>query len=64
MPVFVCSDLHLGEPLGARMFSDNAQGLRFAELCELVARTSGELVLLGDIFDLTAAMPPRRRSSS
>jgi UDP-2,3-diacylglucosamine pyrophosphatase LpxH len=60
MPVFVCSDLHLGEPLGARMFHDNAQGLRFAELCELVARTGGELVLLGDIFDLTAAMPPRR----
>jgi UDP-2,3-diacylglucosamine pyrophosphatase LpxH len=58
MGIFVCSDLHLGEPGGARMFFDGEQGLRFAELCAQVAKTGGELVLLGDIFDLTAATPP------
>ena len=60
MSLFVCSDLHLGEPGSARMFFDGAQGLRFAELCTEVARSGGELVLLGDIFDLTASTPPAK----
>lgn len=60
MPLFVCSDLHLGESGGARMFFDAEQGMRFAELCALVAKTEGELILLGDVFDLTAAAPPRK----
>jgi UDP-2,3-diacylglucosamine pyrophosphatase LpxH len=35
--------------------------MRFADLCSLVSRTAdAELVLLGDIFDLTASMPPAR----
>jgi UDP-2,3-diacylglucosamine pyrophosphatase LpxH len=59
MAIFVVSDLHLGDAGLARMFHDQSQGLRFADLCTHVARTPGsELVLLGDIFDLTAAMPP------
>src|SRR6266705_2481746 len=57
--LFVVSDLHLGETGLARMFHDQSQGMRFAELCSLVARTpDSELVLLGDIFDVTASLPP------
>ena len=61
MAIFVISDLHLGDAGLARLFHDQSQGLRFADLCTHVARTPGsELVLLGDIFDLTAAIPPKR----
>jgi len=58
--LFVASDLHLGETGLARMFHDHSQGMRFAELCSFVARTpDSELLLLGDIFDVTASLPPR-----
>src|SRR2546430_317723 len=61
MALFVVSDLHLGESTLASMFRDPVQGLRFADLCAGIARNSeNELVLLGDIFDLTAAHPPRK----
>src|SRR5690349_3518313 len=59
--LFVVSDLHLGESGLARMFHDQSQGMRFADLCSLVARTpDSELLLLGDIFDVTASLPPAR----
>ena len=59
--LFVVSDLHLGETGLARMFHDHSQGMRFAELCSVVARTpDSELLLLGDIFDVTASIPPAR----
>src|ERR1700686_378764 len=61
MPLFVVSDLHLGESTLATMFRDPEQGHRFAELCAGVAGgPDNELVLLGDIFDLTAAHPPHK----
>src|SRR5256885_13456224 len=61
MPLYAVSDLHLGDSSLARMFHDQSQGLRFAEMCSHVARhDDGELILLGDIFDLTAAYPPAR----
>src|SRR3954462_10903229 len=61
MPLYVVSDLHLGEGTLASMFRDSEQGLRFAELCANIAREpESELVLLGDIFDVTAACPPRK----
>ena len=60
MSLFVCSDLHLGEAGSARMFHDPVQGKALAGLCAEVARRSGELILAGDIFDVTAAMPPAR----
>jgi len=59
--LFAVSDLHLGETGLARMFHDQSQGMRFAELCSFVARTpDSELLLLGDIFDVTASLPPAR----
>ena len=65
MSLFVVSDLHLGETNVASMFRDGDQGLRFADLCAHVARTpDSELILLGDVFDLTAAMPPPRGLST
>ena len=64
MALFVVSDLHLCETGLARMFHDQEQGQRFAELCEEVAKTNSELVLLGDIFDLTAATPPAKGMSA
>jgi UDP-2,3-diacylglucosamine pyrophosphatase LpxH len=61
MALFVVSDLHLGESALASMFRDGEQGVRFADLCaQVAADPAGELVLLGDIFDLTAAVPPRK----
>src|SRR3954447_10859978 len=43
------------------MFRDEDQGKRFAELCDKVAHDpDSELVLLGDIFDVTAACPPHK----
>src|SRR4051794_9298047 len=59
--LYIISDLHLGESTLVSMFQDDDQGQRLAELCAQVARDpDGELVLLGDIFDLTAACPPRK----
>src|SRR5437762_1909424 len=61
MALFVVSDLHLGESTLASMFRDPEQGLRFADLCAGIARNpENEPVLLGDIFDLTAAHPPHK----
>jgi len=61
MPLFVASDLHLGETTLACMFRDAEQGHRFADLCVGIGRDpDNELVLLGDIFDLTAAHPPAK----
>ena len=61
MALYVVSDLHLGESTLASMFRDDDQGRRFTEVCERVAsEPDGELVLLGDIFDLTAACPPHK----
>ena len=55
------SDLHLGEAGGARMFHDATQGQRLADLCAALKSEDGaELVLLGDIFDLTSLQPPKR----
>jgi UDP-2,3-diacylglucosamine pyrophosphatase LpxH len=63
--LFVVSDLHLGENLVASMFRDGDQGMRFADLCAHVARTpDSELVMVGDVFDLTAAIPPPRGLST
>src|SRR4051812_47169054 len=43
------------------MFRDEDQGRQLAELCGQVARDGdGELILLGDILDLTAACPPHK----
>lgn len=61
MALYVISDLHIGDSAVAPMFRDEDQGKRFAELCEKVARDpESELVLLGDIFDITAACPPHK----
>ena len=61
MALFVVSDMHLGESTLAAMFRDGEQGHRFADLCTAIGRNpENELVLLGDIFDLTAAHPPRK----
>jgi UDP-2,3-diacylglucosamine pyrophosphatase LpxH len=60
MPTFVCSDLHLGVADSARLFHDPQQGRALEALCEEVRRRQGELVLAGDIFDVTAAQPPKR----
>jgi UDP-2,3-diacylglucosamine pyrophosphatase LpxH len=59
--LYVISDLHLGERTLVSMFRDEVQGRRLAELCTHVVREpDSELVLLGDIFDVTAACPPRK----
>src|SRR5258706_15521284 len=61
MALFVVSDMHLGESTLACMFRAPDQGARFADLCAGIAKgEDNELVLLGDIFDLTAAHPPRK----
>ena len=53
MTLYVVSDLHLGEGTLARMFRDEDQGRRFTEVCDRVSgEADGELVLLGDVFDL------------
>src|SRR5438105_7831583 len=65
MALFVVSDLHLGESTLASMFRDAEQGMRFADLCAGIASTKdAELVLLGDVFDLTAARPPAKGLTS
>lgn len=58
--MFVLSDLHLDEEGQARLFHDDRQGAKLATLCERMARDGGEVVLLGDVFDLTAMNPPAR----
>ena len=58
--VYVISDLHLDENDDARLFRDDRQGRALASLCEQIAHDGGELVLLGDIFDLTAMTPPEK----
>jgi UDP-2,3-diacylglucosamine pyrophosphatase LpxH len=58
--VYVISDLHLDENEDARLFRDDWQGRALASLCEQIARDGAELVLLGDIFDLTAMTPPKK----
>ena len=61
MPLYVVSDLHLGESSLASMFRDSEQGHRFAELCAGIGRNpDSELILLGDIFDVTAGCPPHK----
>ena len=61
MALYIVSDLHLGENTLVSMFRDEEQGQRLADLCAHVAREpDGELVLLGDILDVTAACPPRK----
>jgi UDP-2,3-diacylglucosamine pyrophosphatase LpxH len=61
MNLFAVSDLHLGAAGLARIFHDQLQGWRMADLASYVARSAdAELILLGDIFDLTAAIPPAR----
>ncbi|TMA28359.1 MAG: hypothetical protein E6J78_06865 [Deltaproteobacteria bacterium] len=60
MGLFVVSDLHLAERALASMFHDEEQGQRLADLCAEIAKgDDNELILLGDIFDLTAAHPPK-----
>ncbi|TMB06499.1 MAG: hypothetical protein E6J64_08000 [Deltaproteobacteria bacterium] len=58
--LFVLSDLHLDEEGQARLFRDDRQGAKLASLCERVVRDDAEVVLLGDVFDLTAMNPPAR----
>ena len=61
MALYVVSDLHLGESSLVSMFRDEDQGRRLAELCaHVAAEPDSELVLLGDILDVTAACPPRK----
>lgn len=57
--LWVLSDLHLADASVAPMFHEERQGAALASLCERVAsEKDGELVLLGDVFDLTAMNPP------
>ncbi len=59
MTLFAASDLHLGLSAVAHMFNDARQGRTLADLCDRVLKArDGELLLPGDIFDLTALRPP------
>jgi UDP-2,3-diacylglucosamine pyrophosphatase LpxH len=59
--VTAISDLHLADAGGARMFHDATQGQRLADLCtELTGDEGSELVLVGDVFDLTSMQPPKK----
>ena len=60
MAVYVVSDLHLDEDGESRLFRDDRQGTALASLCERIAREHAELVLLGDVFELTGMTPPER----
>ena len=60
MAIYVISDLHLDANDDARLFRDDRQGRALASLCERIAGEGAELVLLGDIFDLTAMIPPEK----
>jgi UDP-2,3-diacylglucosamine pyrophosphatase LpxH len=58
--VYVISDLHLDGERESLLFHDERQGVGLASLCERIARENAELVLLGDIFELTGMTPPDR----
>lgn len=61
MALWVMSDFHLADASTVAMFDEGMQGKRMAALCERIAgEGEGELVLLGDIVDLTAMQPPPR----
>lgn len=60
MAIYVVSDLHLDEDDGSRLFRDDRQGARLADLCRRATEERAELVLLGDTFDLTSMTPPAR----
>jgi UDP-2,3-diacylglucosamine pyrophosphatase LpxH len=60
MTIYVVSDLHLDEDDGSRLFRDERQGARLADLCRRATEERAELVLLGDSFDLTSMTPPAR----
>ena len=60
MAIYVISDLHLDEVGDSRLFRDDRQGLALASLCDRIAREDAELVLLGDIFELTGMTPLQR----
>ena len=61
MTLWVLSDLHLGDATVAPMFREDRQGKCVEALCARIeAEGDGELVLLGDVFDLTAMRPPQR----
>jgi UDP-2,3-diacylglucosamine pyrophosphatase LpxH len=58
--LWVLSDLHLSDDSVAPMFDEERQGLALERLCARIEAEKGELVLLGDVFDLTAMTPPSR----
>lgn len=61
MAIWAASDLHLDEDGGARLFDDERQGRALERLCARVLEDpAGELVLLGDTFDLTSMLSPAR----
>ena len=60
MALYVISDLHVDEDGDSLLFRDERQGAAIAGLCERIAREHAELVLLGDIFELTGMTPPER----
>ena len=61
MTLWVLSDLHLGDATVAPMFHEERQGKAIEALCARIeAEGNGELVLLGDVFDLTGMTPPKR----
>ncbi len=63
MPTYALSDLHLDDGRSpGRLYDDDEQGRALADLCARIADgpDGGELVLLGDAFDLTAMLPPER----
>ena len=61
MALWLTSDFHLADATTVAMFDEAEQGKNMAALCARIAgEGEGELVLLGDIFDLTAMQPPPR----
>jgi UDP-2,3-diacylglucosamine pyrophosphatase LpxH len=58
--LWVLSDLHLSDDSVSPMFDEDRQGVALERLCERVEAEKGELILLGDVFDLTAMTPPPR----
>ncbi|GAC1538189.1 MAG: hypothetical protein NVS3B10_29490 [Polyangiales bacterium] len=59
MVLWVLSDLHLGDDTVVPMFHEDRQGETIERLCARIeAERDGELVLLGDVFDLTGMTPP------
>jgi UDP-2,3-diacylglucosamine pyrophosphatase LpxH len=57
---WVLSDLHLSDDSVASMFDEERQGRAIERLCARIEAEKGELVLLGDVFDLTAMTPLSR----